>query len=541
MKYAFISKKTIFFFVVCLVSENAFGANRHGFWDTQDLVDRKLIAENVRISAATFQASNTNIADQETNGDLERYKDKRGSYSKALSHKSNGMVKRASFHSLIHALKSGKSGDFKKIILGDGRHLTDPQAAYAYALEGADAAAYTMPKAPKLTSAQAAGEMVELYWQALLRDVPFNQYSSNPIAADAIADLNTFSHFKGPKVGGVVTPDTLFRGTTPGELVGPYISQFLYQPIPDHGKLVQQLYYSYVQGSNFLTDVNDFLLVNNGGSIGQMDVFQGSPNYIFTGRDMGTYVHKDYLTEAWLNAALILLGYGKPALDVNNPYKANPTQDGFVTYGGPKVLELLHSAAAAAAKACWYQKWMVHLRLRPEVFGFLVHDQIVNGTDFDLNDQLINSPALVQTFGLYGTYLLPQMFPEGSPTHPSYPSGHATVSGACATILKAFFDENFVIPNPVQPNACNDGFDPYAGVLLLGDELNKLATNVGIGRDFAGIHYRTDCVEGMSLGEKIALSILHDEGYTNNEKFKGFKVTKFNGEKVVVGKKVTVS
>jgi hypothetical protein len=540
MKNIFITKIMIFS-VVCVTSQVAM-SNDHPFWNTQDLVDRKLNAENVRISDATFEAGHTKIAHQETNGDLDRYRDKRGSFSKALSHKSNGMVKLSSFNSMIHALKSGKSSDFNDIILGDGRHLVDPQAAYAYALEGADAAAYAIPKPPKLTSAEIAGEMVELYWQALLRDVPFNQYNTNPVAAAAIADLNSLSKFKGPKIGGLVTPQTLFRSVTPGELVGPYISQFLYKPIPDHGRLVQQLYYFYLPGTanNFLTNVNDFLLVNNGGSTGQVDVFQASPNYIFTGRDLGTYVHKDYPTEAWVNAALILLGFGTPALDPNNPYKTNPTQDGFVTYGQVKVIELVNTAAAAALKACWYQKWMVHLRLRPEFFGFLVQDQIVNGADFDLNSDVINSPVLADIFGLYGTYLLPQMYPEGSPTHPSYPAGHAVISGACATILKAFFDEDFVIPAPVQPNITNTGFDPYGGVLLVGDELNKLAGNIGMGRDFAGIHYRSDEIEGMKLGEDIALSILRDEAYTNNESFKGFKLTKFNGEKIVIGKKVKV-
>lgn len=200
--------------------------NKDPFWDTQDLVDRKLNAENVRISAATFEAANTKIAHQKTNGDLDRYKDKRGSYSKALDHKDNGLVKKSSFNSMIHALKSGKSKDFDNIILGGVRHLVDPQAAYAFALEGADAAAYAIPPAPRLTSQETAGEMVELYWQALLRDVPFNEYASNLTAAAAIADLNSLSQFKGPKIGGMVTPQTLFRGTTPGELVGPYISQF---------------------------------------------------------------------------------------------------------------------------------------------------------------------------------------------------------------------------------------------------------------------------------------------------------------------------
>jgi hypothetical protein len=47
---------------------------------------------------------------------------------------------------------------------------------------------------------------------------------------------------------------------------------------------------------------------------------------------------------------------------------------------------------------------------------------------------------------------LSQTFTEGSPTHPSYGAGHATVAGPCVTILKAFFNEDAKIVNPVVPN-----------------------------------------------------------------------------------------
>jgi len=40
----------------------------------------------------------------------------------------------------------------------------------------------------------------------------------------------------------------------------------------------------------------------------------------------------------------------------------------------------------------------------------------------------------------------PQSYPEGSPTHPAYPTGHGVVGGACITVLKFFFDGTFVIP-----------------------------------------------------------------------------------------------
>ncbi len=55
-----------------------------------------------------------------------------------------------------------------------------------------------------------------------------------------------------------------------------------------------------------------------------------------------------------------------------------------------------------------------------------------------------------------GNALLPMAFPEGSPTHPAYGAGHATVAGACVTILKAWFDESTRLVDlnvtPVQPS-----------------------------------------------------------------------------------------
>lgn len=36
---------------------------------------------------------------------------------------------------------------------------------------------------------------------------------------------------------------------------------------------------------------------------------------------------------------------------------------------------------------------------------------------------------------------------------PAYHSGHSCVAGACVTILKAWFNESYRIPNPVVPNS----------------------------------------------------------------------------------------
>lgn len=65
---------------------------------------------------------------------------------------------------------------------------------------------------------------------ALLRDVPYSQYGVNPIANAAAADLTLYgSDFNGAKTGGAVTTGTLFRGLTPGDKLGPYLSQYFYQ------------------------------------------------------------------------------------------------------------------------------------------------------------------------------------------------------------------------------------------------------------------------------------------------------------------------
>ena len=70
-----------------------------------------------------------------------------------------------------------------------------------------------------------------------------------------------------------------------------------------------------------------------------------------------------------------------------------------------------------------------------------------------MNNNVLNSQAVQSSFNKYGDYFLSQAFPEGSPTHPAYPTGHGAVAGACITVLKFFFDGNFVIPNPVVPSS----------------------------------------------------------------------------------------
>jgi hypothetical protein len=88
--------------------------------------------------------------------------------------------------------------------------------------------------------------------------------------------------------------------------------------------------------------------------------------------------------------------------------------------------------------------------------------------------------ALQDSYARYGTYLLSQAFPEGSPTHPAYLTGHGTVARACITVLKFFYDGNAPFTHAVVPS--NDGLSllPYngSGPLTVNGELHKLAHNI---------------------------------------------------------------
>ncbi len=77
---------------------------------------------------------------------------------------------------------------------------------------------------------------------------------------------------------------------------------------------------------------------------------------------------------------------------------------------------------------------------------------------------------------------------------------------------------------------------PYAGAseLTVGGELNKTASNVALGRNIAGVHWRSDGTESLKLGEEVAIRLLRDQRGTYNESFGGFTLTKFDGSTITV-------
>ncbi|HYY72324.1 MAG TPA: vanadium-dependent haloperoxidase [Candidatus Bathyarchaeia archaeon] len=491
---------------------------------------------NLRQSVAQADF-NQPLVSHPSNGDDSLYPDKCGSFSKALPHDIYGRVDLSAYQSLITALSTGSPSDFENITLGGTAKLTNPQAGLGFDLEGMDGHNLTVPAAPTLASPQMATEMVEMYWASLLRDVPFSQYSSNSMAQQAALELTNMPAYQGPRdSNGSVTPQLLFRGglgsTFAGETVGPYTSQFALIPTALGVQPISQQWRVFHSGQDFVTSFSDWLTVQSGGSTGLNPQMDPQVRYPRNGRDWAAFTHIDVLSQAYFVALLVLANLNAP-LNPGLPYHNSRTQGGFGTFGGGDFAGTLNEVATRALKAVWFQKWYVHRRLRPDATGGLVH--LMNtgqGSQVScrLNKTLLTSNAVQQSFRKNGSYLLSQAFSEGSPTHPSYPTGHGTVGGACITVLKFFFDGHFVIPNPVMPTDDGLSLQPYTGSsLTVNGELNKIGHNVSFGHGIhPGIHYRSDTDQSLLLGEAVALSVLRDRASCYNEKF-SVNLTKFDG------------
>jgi membrane-associated phospholipid phosphatase len=560
---------------------------------------RHRLARRIREEAAevAFLRQHPN---HRNNGEESDYSNRNyiANYSKGLDHSpagpNIGEVIPQDYNLLLRALTSGSPSDFEAIPLGGGatpRKLINPQSGLAFDLEGPDCHALAIPPAPRIDSIEAAGEMAEAYWMALARDINFNSFETPPPAAtpdpigDAVSDLAAnYSTFPRPPYPGGVTRSTIFRGFTRGDLIGRYISQFLLlggtgfvlAPITPIGGIIpfgslsinqRQQTIRPFPSSTFLTTFASWLNNENGVN----PIVAGDPTcgnnydnnslrFIRNMRDLANYVHYDDQPQPFWNACLILQHLDTPCkpmprgpADQGNPYRSMPpggslTQEGFGTLGDPNILALIGEVTTRALKAAWFQKWFVHRRMRPEEFGALIEKRL-NGAgaeppgsfNYPIHPSILSllpAAVLPQINATFGSFLLPQVYPEGCPLHPSYPSGHAVIAGACATLLKAWFDESFVIPNPVMidPGTPQEGTKLTAAVdnagnpltLTVGDELNKLASNIAIGRNMAGVHYRSDYVQGLLLGEAVAIGLLEEQKVTYNENF-SFTLTRFDG------------
>lgn len=503
------------------------------------------------------------------NKDLSNFPEGIGSYSKGLKHNGAGpnigFVDPASFAQFLKACAIDPTStttpyagpgvrDFENlgIVLGDplgkGSRLNGPQGAFAGNIGGKPSNAFVSAPAPELDSPEYWVELIECYWASLLRDVPFGEYPTNATAIAAANELTNFAaHYAGPVDGsGKVIPSLLFRGgfgkktkEFMGERDGPYLSQLCLQPCMLGALTIDQKIKTLAPGIDFVTTLGDWLQVQQGLPTGAPLTYDSMRRFMRTGRDTAAYTHTDELYQAYLIAFLACAAVGiTPDPNMKSPYFSLHHQKPFGTFGGPDITGVIGAVARAAINAVWYQKWSIHLRHRPEYGGGLVElwqeNKLnpVTKAKFANISMILNSTALNLSHLRNGSYLLSQTFPEASPTHPAYPTGHGVVAGACITALKFFLDGDATIANPVEPTADGLTLQPYSGpALSLNGELHKLAHNVSFGHGIhAGIHWRSDTDASLLLGEEVAIAVLADLAKTYNETFV-IDITKMDGTK----------
>lgn len=468
----------------------------------------------------------------------------KGLYSKGFSHDATTLIaSESAIKELQIAMKSGEQKDFDQIEKAGARKQISPQAALAFENMGNDPEGFVMPVPPALNSRHGASDMIEVYEKNILRDKTFSELNEGGADADidrAVASLNAFgSDFKGPKVGGVVTRKVLFRGLGPNEDVGPYVSQLLLHPVTFGAHSITQKYVERT-GTYGITEAN-YLAIQNG----NIPVAQtlGATRYCSTPRDLASIVHVDFVYQQFLYAALILMGRPR-----QSAFPVLSKEDRFVTNGGPVDLGCaVTEVARHALKATWVQKWAKHLRLRPEAMAARVVKEmegvLPSGT---VHADLISSATInaVKAYNLSKggeeKAFLPLQVAEGSPTHPSYPAGHAAIAGACSTIIKLYIADAAWSSTGLSAVESLDGqtLTTYSGAdasqMTIHGELNKIASNVAIGRNFCGVHYRSDGDEGIKLGEKVAIQWFKDLKKQQNEEIGNVSLVKFDGSVEIV-------
>jgi hypothetical protein len=323
----------------------------------------------------------------------------------------------------LYATRTGHPTDFDLIPIAGNMPLANPQAGLAFDLEGLDSHQFTIKPAPGFASAERAGEAVECYCMAVLRDVDFANYPTASIALAACSELSNLSDFRGPNVDGKVTPQTIFRGLSADDTCGPYISQFLLHPLKYGAIPLQPGINTFLpvsdRNTEHMVDVETWLGIQNGQIAFTKNRIDPVPRLIRNGRDLSAYVHVDHAFEAFFNATLFIHDKHVPT-NPGNPYRKSRTQSGFGTFGLPHVQGLLGLASGCALRAVWFQKWFVHHTLRPEEFGRRLHFMKNGDTDYPIHADVLNSEAINRIYANNQTYLLPQVFPEGCPLHPSY-------------------------------------------------------------------------------------------------------------------------
>jgi len=142
------------------------------------------------------------------------------------------------------------------------------------------------------------------------------------------------------------------------------------------------------------------------------------------------------------------------------------------------LLALMNNAMADAIICCWEAKY-THVFWRP-VTAIALAD--LDGNDATTPDSAW-TPLLV------------------TPSHPEYPSGHSSASGASAAVLAAYFGDQ---------TAFSAASETTPGVTRYYSSFSGAVDEVRDARVFAGIHFRSACQDGQEMGRHVAAYVLQN-------------------------------
>ena len=470
-----------------------------------------------------------------------------------------------------------------------GMKLVDPNCKFTKSACLPTPTTYTPQPFPEWGSIDSMGQLAEIYMMSWLRDISFDDFTntSHPqysLITQCCTMLNTLMGSQSQYTPILpATPANLFRGQTKGDKLGCYISQFmLYRPrwnlntsvlltIPAFQPHMDNIHHYYtdkfynipMKGAADIVHTNttrrteygltatEFLNIEDGQYAnhtypGSFKPFLTNKRHILTPRDLTTIVHADYPCELAMRAAEILLSYRCP-LNKHNPYRMNilSGETGpFVLFSGAELYNLIGEVTREALRLVWYYKY-TNFTARPEEIAGKIHYEannilehaeiqtMLNNVAFRniLNEHKTQNAKQVPISSSYHT-LMPLVYPEGSPTHPSCPAGHAVAGAAACALMKAYFDEDYLVRN-MFPVVCVKSSDYYSvasgvttydhdsattavvnlatgdeNIITVGNELDKLTSNIAMGRNMAGIHYRRDAETSFMLGEQLAINML---------------------------------
>lgn len=211
---------------------------------------------------------------------------------------------------------------------------------------------------------------------------------------------------------------------------------------------------------------------------------------ISTYADLGSFVHDD--KDVQYQVAYHNLKKTAPLHRDSNKHDSDKDWGNFVWWNAPYHCRLIAQVLHSSLIFAWQSKYKFMFP-RPEYYGYLLENK---EEELPFAKKIKESEIGKKYFDKYGTWQLSQMYPEGSPTHPSYPQGHQSVAFGVGLVLRYIFDTDadFKAADGTEKN--------------VGEEISKLSYNVAYARTIAGVHFLCDTDDCIEAAEENAVKII---------------------------------